>query len=284
MARVGNDLLSSTCLSRVPFVPVGCSGKGLTTYGVLGVGSIATSIVTGLCDGVVAPPLMRLSPRNAVRSADLARRFPTVRVAASNQDVVDSSDVVLLCLLPNDAEHVLSMLRFRKDQSVVSAMAGISLSRLRPLLSPATDIARSVPVPSVATRAGTTPVHPATPAAVKLYGLLGGPMPIDDEGTYESLSVASATVAAHFDYLRAVADWLEERGMPPSQARRYVGDHFAGLAPELASASLDFSALASAHSTSGGLNEQFARHMQAAGLQGAVRDGLDALLARISGA
>ena len=36
--------------------PVGCKCVGVTTYGVLGVGSIAASIVTGLCDGVSDPP------------------------------------------------------------------------------------------------------------------------------------------------------------------------------------------------------------------------------------
>lgn len=264
-------------------VSAGCKGNGVTTYGILGVGSIATSIVTGLCGEVADPPSVWLSPRNAVRAAHLAQRFPTVRVAADNQDVIDASDVVLLCLLPEHAEEVLRALEFREEQSVVSAMAGVSVARLKPLLSPATDIARSVPVPSVAARASTTPVHPATLAAVELYDVLGGTMPIADEVTYESLSVASATVAAHFDYLRAVAGWLEERGLPPSQARRYVADHFAALAPELASANVDFAALASAHSTRGGLNEQFARHMQSVGTQDAVQAGLDALLARITG-
>lgn len=265
-------------------VTAGCKAEVVTTYGVLGVGSIAASIVVGLCDEAPDPPAVWLSPRNAERAADLAHRFPTVRVSASNQDVIDSSDVVLLCLLPDQADDVLRSLEFRDGQSVVSAMAGVSVGHLETLVSPATDIARSVPVPAVAARGSTTPVHPATLAAVELYDLLGGTMPIADEMTYESLSVASATVAAHFDYLHAVAGWLEDRGVPPAHARRYVADHFAALAPELARSDIDFAALAATHSTKGGLNEQFARHMQAAGTPEAVRNGLDALLARIAGA
>jgi pyrroline-5-carboxylate reductase len=56
----------------------------VTTYGVLGVGSIAAAIVTGLCDGVADPPDVVLSPRNADRAADLAARLPSVRVATDN--------------------------------------------------------------------------------------------------------------------------------------------------------------------------------------------------------
>jgi pyrroline-5-carboxylate reductase len=136
----------------------------------------------------------------------------------------------------------------------------------------------------VAVRGSVTPVHPRTSAAEQLFDALGGTIAVDDEGAYEALSAASATVAAHFDYLCAVSDWLETRGIPGDQARRYVADHFAALAPELLAGDVDFASLASAHSTRGGLNEQFAHHMRAAGTADAVRDGLDALLARIAGA
>ena len=72
----------------------------MTSYGVLGVGSIATAIVIRLCDGVVEPPEIVLSPRNAERAADLAAQLPSVRVATDNQQVVDGCDVVVVCLLP----------------------------------------------------------------------------------------------------------------------------------------------------------------------------------------
>lgn len=258
-----------------------CQSGRVTTYGVLGVGSIASSLVIGLCDEVQQPPNIVLSPRNAARAAELSATFPSVRVAGDNQSVVDVSDVVLLCLLPDHASAVLGPLTFRPEQSVVSAMAGVSVADLRQLVAPAVDVARSVPVPAVAIRGSVTPVHPATPAAVGLYDALGGTMQIEEEKAYEALSVASATVASHFDYLRAVSDWLEAHGISESQSRRYVADHFAALAPELRTRDVDFAALADAHSTTGGLNEQFARHMEAVGTRAAVSAGLDALLQRV---
>lgn len=51
------------------------------TYVVIGVGAIAAAIVTGLCEHAQDAPLIALSPRNASRAADLAARFPTVRIA-----------------------------------------------------------------------------------------------------------------------------------------------------------------------------------------------------------
>ncbi|MDX6231122.1 MAG: pyrroline-5-carboxylate reductase [Nocardioidaceae bacterium] len=254
----------------------------MTSYGVLGTGSIATAIVTGLCDGVVEPPKIVLSPRNAERAAELASRLPSVRVATDNQQVVNDSDVVIVCLLPDHSEEVLSGLKFRADHAVVSAVAGLPVGRLAGLVAPATDIARSIPLPAVATRASVTPVHPATPAARRLYDQLGGSMEISDEMAYEAVAAASATVAAYFRYLGTIADWLSDRGVPTAAASRYVADTFAALSGELESPGADFVALAHAHTTSGGLNEQFARELDAAGTYEAVRVGLDAVLTRIA--
>ena len=247
-----------------------------------GVGSIAAAIVTGLCDGVTDPPAIVLSPRNAERSASLAARFPSARVAPDNQAVVDAADVVVVCLLPGNAAEVLEGLAFRAGQAVVSAVAGLHVQRLVELVAPATDVARSIPLPAVATRGSATPVHPATAAATGLYDRLGGSLVIEDEAAYEATSAASATVAAHFRYLGTVAGWLSEQGIPAPDARRYVADTFAALAEELGAPDVDFEALAQAHATPGGLNEQLARGLGDAGVYDAVRSGLDAVLARIA--
>lgn len=254
----------------------------MTTFGIIGVGSIASSIVTGLCESVASPPQIVLSPRSESRSKDLAARFQSARVASSNQEVVDQSDVIVLCVLPHQAEEVFGQLRFREDQPVVSAMAGVSLSVLRDLLAPATDIARSIPAPAVVTRSSITPIYPATAAARDLYDRLGGCLEIDNEVAYESVSAASATVEAYFHYLGAVADWLSAHGIDGKDARRYVAATFSELSEEMNTDDVDFGALARAHTSEGGLNEQFARHLASTGTFTAISEGLDAVLARLA--
>ncbi len=251
------------------------------TYGILGVGAIATAIVKGLCEGVAEPPQVVLSPRNAERAAGLAATLPSVRVATSNQAVVESSDVVVVCLLPTDAMEVLAGLSFRADQGVVSAVAGLPIDQVAELVAPATDVSRSIPLPAVATRESVTPVHPASQVVTGLFDRLGESLVIDDETAYESLAAASATVAAHFRYLGTIADWLSSHSVSASEARRYVGSTFAALSDELETPEADFAALAQAHTTPGGLNEQFAQQLHQAGVYDEVRAGLDGLLRRI---
>ena len=61
-------------------------------------------MATGLCTADKEedrPSKVLLSPRNQAKSAALATKFPAlVEVAASNQAVVDGSDIVLLGVLP----------------------------------------------------------------------------------------------------------------------------------------------------------------------------------------
>jgi pyrroline-5-carboxylate reductase len=54
------------------------------------------------------------------------------------------------------------------------------------------------------------------------------------------------------------------------------------LSDELTAPGANFAALARAHTTPGGLNEQFSRGLDEAGVYDAVRAGLDAVLARIA--
>jgi pyrroline-5-carboxylate reductase len=81
--------------------------------GFVGTGAITAAIVTGLNSGFGEQHSIRLSPRNAKIAFDLATRFPGVSVAASNQDVLDSSDVVVLAVRLQVALSVVSELRFR---------------------------------------------------------------------------------------------------------------------------------------------------------------------------
>lgn len=254
----------------------------MATYGVLGVGAIARAIVTGLCHGVADPPSIVLSPRGAATAAELAERFPTVQVATENQAVVDSSDVVVICLRTADAP-LLAELEWRPDHVVVSATAALGMSRLLELVAPAAKACRSVPMPPVADRAGLTAVHPPLTEARELFHRLGETLEVEDVAAYEALSATSATLAGFFEYLSTQADWLEGRGIAPTDARRYVAAIYAGALTSLRGAAApDFAGLAGEYATPGGVNEQVAGELREAGAFAALERALDGALARLA--
>jgi pyrroline-5-carboxylate reductase len=250
-------------------------------YGVLGVGAIGAAIVTGLCKDVDDAPRVLLSPRNAELAAGLAQRFGSVDVAADNQAVVDGAGVVIVCVRPQVAQGVLADLRFPADRVLISTMAGVPVKTLQRLVAPATDLARVIPLPSVARREGITPIHPPNAAATALFDRLGETVELSDVKAFEAFSASTATIAAHFAYLNAVARWLERQEIPAAAATRYVASMFAGLAEPTRSGER-FEQLAREHATPGGINEQFLNELEQGGLFEGVNLGLRRVLDRLN--
>lgn len=246
-------------------------------YGILGVGEIGAAIVTGLCQGADDAPRILLSPRNAERAAALAARFPSVAVAPDNQSLVTRSTTLVLAIRPQDSRAVLGGLAFRPDQAIVSLMAGIPAAELTLLVAPARDIARAIPLPPVARRAGVTPVYPGTAAARVLFDRLGGAAAVDQAGAFEAMAAATGTVAAHLRYVAAISAWLGGQGVAPPQAERYVRAIFANMAQELGGGHGDLDELARAHATPGGINERFRAMLEDAGVFATVSRSLQVI-------
>jgi len=243
-------------------------------YGILGVGSIARAIVTGLCEGVAAPPRVVLSPRNETTSTELAECFPTVSVAADNQGVLDGAGTVIVCLRQAHA-GLLGDLTWRPDHVVISAVAGLGVDQLSAWVAPATRIARSVPMPPVAWRAGLTAVHPPLAEARELFDRLGETLEVPEVHAYEALSATSATLSGFFEYLAVQSRWLEARGIPARDARRYVGATFAGALGSLQADEPGFAELAGEYATPGGVNEQVREDLRAVGTYDQLEHALD---------
>jgi pyrroline-5-carboxylate reductase len=259
--------------SRVPIAGI----EGSRVIGIVGVGAIAEAIVTGLCAGDDAPTV-RLSPRSASRTDRLAARYPSVTVADSNQAVLDESDVVLLCVRPQDAPGVISGLTFGPRHAVVSVLAGVSLDALGRLVAPAGIVVRAIPLPAVATRTGLTAIHPPHEIARAIFDPLGGVIALDEEHALDALSASTGTIAAHIAYLDTISRWLIARGIPEADATRYVAAVFA---PILATPPDDFGTLAEDYATAGGLNEQFLATLRDAGMLDVVDRALDAIAQRL---
>ncbi len=253
------------------------------TYGVLGVGALASAIVTGLCEGVADPPAIVLSPRNAEASAGLAATYPSVTVADGNQAVVDASDLVLVTLRRAHAD-LLGDLTWRPEQVVVSSVAGLPLGRLTELVAPAGQVARAVAMPAVATRGSRTPVHPPLAPVVAVFERLGGAMAIEDGDQFEAIFTSMGTVAPFFEYLRVLSDFLVGRGLPPADAQQLVAATFTGLLESLqAQETPDFAELVKEHAPPGGGNDQLTRLMREAGVFDQMARAVEEVHQRLTG-
>lgn len=251
--------------------------------GVIGVGNIATALLTGLGTGARAPRQVLLSPRSAATSAGLAARFPQMRVAADNQAVLDGSDVVILSVRPQVATDVLAPLRFRAEHRILNLIAIHPLARLAPLVAPATRITRVLPLPPVARHLGPIAISPPDPDLEAWFATVGTVVPVADDHHFETIWSTSALIATFYALVSRAADWGVAQGLPREAAERYAKSVFHAVAQPLADPGAKPAALAALAQTKGGLNEQILRHMTEAGAFDEVVRALDAVLARLEG-
>lgn len=256
----------------------------LPVVGFVGVGTIAEALITGMCANGEHRADFLLSPRSAERAHRLAERYPFVKVAASNQAVVDGAEIVFLAVTPQIAAEVLGALRFRAGQRIVSLIATLDTAALRPLVAPAETIHRVTPLPAVARRMGPLMLYPASPEIVSLLQGLGQLIELGDERELDALWTVTGFMASYFGLLGSIETWLADQGVARERATPFVVAFFNALgvtAEERAGEGFD--RLIVDHSTPGGLNEQAWRELRAAGWTELPAEALDLLRARIGG-
>jgi pyrroline-5-carboxylate reductase len=256
------------------------SGK----LGFLGTGAITSAIVTGLKAAGEDHRAILLSPRNAAVAEGLANRFENVSVAASNQEVVDECETIVVAVRPQIAQEVLAALRFPARANVISLVSGLLVRRLAELIAPATCISRAVPLPSAARGMSPTAIYPRDPEAVELFARLGPAFAVGEEERFDALCVITATMAAYFAFAGASAAWLERHRVDPQQARDYVAHIYMGLAQTTVEApGRSFAELAGNHATRGGTNEQVLGYLKQHGVFDRFDEALDGILRRVTG-
>jgi len=247
--------------------------------GVIGVGQLAEFLIVGAMRAS-APYDFILSPRNAERSGRLAARYG-LEVATGNQEVVDRADLVLVSVLPSQAEDVLSALSFRSGQVMLSAVAGVDCGDLAEWAAPAT-VATSM-MPGLANTIGCGPsiLYPPVPACVKFLETLGPVHAFDDWPSYETAGVYGAFSGVSFVFMGYVIDWFTDRGMPPETARALVAGTLRGNAEALLQMSEPLEDIVAGVATEGGFTELAKTILEEKGNRNAWHAALEQVEARL---
>jgi pyrroline-5-carboxylate reductase len=231
-------------------------GNTMQRIGIIGVGEIGKSLVTGLCEGTDQAPEVYLSPRGASTAADLAARYADVQVCADNQEVADRADLVIIAVRGRDRHEALAGLRVSPEKTVVNVMAGVAIDELRRILATDADLVRAIPLPTVRERRSVTVTYPAHPVADALWERLGGALPLADEADFNVFSALTGTLTTHYAYLGALTAWAATQGIDTEAADRYVRGLFQGVGRSLIDETRSLQQLAADHETPGGNNER----------------------------
>lgn len=197
--------------------------------GFIGTGSITEALVTSFCACPEPPERITVSPRNRDKAMALANAFSQVRVAASNQQVLDESEWVFLAVLPERAQEILTTLSFRKDHKVISLLAGTALERVDRWISPARQPVRAIPMPFVTRHMGPIVICPHAPEVSKLLAPLGKIIPVETEHEFNKFAALSALMAPYYGLMHHVVEWARSADMNPVKAAGYTASMFGAL-------------------------------------------------------
>ncbi len=236
--------------------------------GIIGTGTIATALVTGIAE---AGHQITVSQRSVENSAALAARFDSVTVA-DNQGVVDASDVIFLGLMADVMADIVTPLSFRAGQRVISLSGMVALADLADWVAPATGDALMIPFPGIA-RGGSPVLALGNPDMIEaIFGQDNMVITMTDRAELAAYQCAQAVLSPAITLVAEAAGWLGARVQDPDQ-----GEAFLRMLVGTSLMASDCAGMLAALDTPGGFNQRLREHMTKAGMVSDLTAGLDTL-------
>ena len=244
--------------------------------GLVGSGNMATALARGwgepvLCTDVVEERAQALAAATGGEAL------------ASNAELADRADVVMLCHKPYQLDEVAGQIGGRA-KAIASILAGVTVDALESAY-PDTPVIRLMPNTAVEVRRGVICYAPGSrlPEALQselleLLGRSGRLVPVEDR----LIDVAMALISVAPAYIALIAEaWVDAvvaRGMPADQASAMIGDAIAGSADLLIANDADTLRTRRAVTTPGGVTAQGLDALERSGIRAAFRDAVDAVV------
>ncbi len=247
------------------------------TFGVIGVGHLAVSILKGLLRAGTAPEKILLSPRGY--GTTLAERHG-FSLAKDNAQVVAESGVVLLAVRPADALSALDGLPWRQDQVLLSACAGVSTPKLAGAAAPA-SIVRIMPLTASEIGASPTLVYPLRPEVEPYLSAIGSIIALETEDQFEVGTVSAAIYGWAQALVRESSDWSVANGLGEATARKLVAETFVASGRMIAESNEPMDSILESLCTPGGITEAGLVNLQDKGAIEAWRQSCEVVLERL---
>lgn len=187
--------------------------------GIIGVGELTEKMVLGLLN-VDSECEIYLSPRNQVRSHRLAEQS-NCQVLATNQAVVDSSDIILLGVRPDQLSKLAKEIVIEPDKTVVSLAAGVDIAFLNNRFN-SQHIHRMMTTYSAELNHATVVLTPASAQVESLFAPLGQLIVVASEHEFELATVGMCMNGWFYFFAHNMQNWFVEQGMPVEQAKQLV--------------------------------------------------------------
>lgn len=222
--------------------------------GFIGAGSMASALARGLGERALVFDVQ------AERGEALARELGG-QVAASNAELAEQVDLVILCHKPAQLDEVAAQVAGRA-KAVASIVAATPLAQLEAAY-PSIPVYRFIPNIPVEVGRGVFCYAPGSRAAdgpeealMRLFSRCGVVIPLKEPLIEPAMALMSCGPAFLALVVEALAEAGARHGLEPGQARRLVVETMAGTAAYLDANGLNAADLRRRVATPGGLTEK----------------------------
>ena len=233
--------------------------------GFIGAGSMASALARGLGERALVFDVQ------AERGEALARELGG-QVAASNAELAEQVDLVILCHKPPQLDEVATQIAGRA-KAVASIVAATPLARLEAAY-PGIPVYRFIPNIPVEVGRGVFCYTPGSRAAdgpeealMRLFSRCGVVIPLEEPLIEPAMALMSCGPAFLALVVEALAEAGARHGLEPGQAGRLVVETMAGTAAYLDANGLNAADLRRRVATPGGLTEKGLGVLEETGLR-----------------
>jgi pyrroline-5-carboxylate reductase len=245
--------------------------------GLIGAGNMARAMARGWGDPVLC------TDSGSGRAAALAEELGG-EAAASNAELAQRADLIVLCHKPAQLEAVARELASAPAKPVASVLGGVSSAALAAAY-PGRPVFRLMPNTPVEVRRGViayTPsadVDPGLEAHVRAQlERLGSVVPLPDEAMEAATATAGVGPAYFALMVEAQADAAASRGLSAEQATQLVAETMAGTAALLAARGNDAIQVRREVTSPGGSTERGLAALEGRDVRVAFAEAFDAVV------
>ena len=225
--------------------------------GFIGTGGITSALVKGICGSGKFNGTIYLSSPRGERMQALKELYPEhVVITGSNQEVLDSAEIVSPALHPDVLRKIASGLKFRRENRILHIAAGIKIEEARQWYNPAASVVRSVPLPFSARRIGPVVLYGDDPHVECLLSLVGSVVKVPTERDLEIMAVMTCMMVPYYGLVGKIVEWGVSKGSDFKSSLDYATFMHGALTELMRNdCTEDIKAFMDDNATPGGMNE-----------------------------
>jgi len=251
--------------------------------GFIGTGKIALSVITGICTSKIFFKRIIVSPRNKNIAKKLKKKFKKIKIAKTNQEIIDECNWVFLAVTPKVGLKILPKLKFKANQKIISFISTINLVQLKKIIKKKIKIVRAIPLPPISIKRGPVPIFPPDKQLRNFFNKIGTTVEIKSEKSSKNFWATSGMMAPFYEILKVLSDWLVKKGIKRNEAQKYITSLFVALSEDsVINSKKHLKYLVAESQTPRGLNEQAVKELRKRGFYKSLEKSLNSILKRLN--